>query len=82
MMSPLCLYLMQLLIKKNAQVAIAVFKDFRVFYLNFLFFLNQEIKKKEILSENIHIKFMDPNKEQLPLKFIVLTRQLKFSYIF
>lgn len=24
--------------KKNAQVAIAVFKDFRVFYLNFLFF--------------------------------------------
>lgn len=46
MMSPLCFYLMQLLIKKNAQFAIAVFKDFRVFYLNFPFFLNQEIKKK------------------------------------
>lgn len=82
MMSPLCLYLMQLLIKKNAQVAIAVLMDFRVSYLSFLFLIRKLIKEKEILSENIHVKFMDTNKEQLPHRIIVITRQLKFSYIF
>lgn len=83
MMLPLCLHLMQLPIKKNSQVAIAVLKDFTVSYLNFIF-LNQEFnnKKKEILSENIHVKFMDPNKVHLPHRIIVITRQLKFSYIF
>lgn len=46
MMLPLCLYLMQLPIKKNAQSAIAVLKIFRVSYLNFLF-LNQEFNNKK-----------------------------------
>lgn len=76
-------YLMQLLIKKCTSCN-SNFKRFSsiLFEFSFLFFLIRKlIKEKEILSKNIHVKFMDPNKEHFPHRIIVKI-QLKLSYIF